>query len=322
MLLFILVMLIKSFVFGVYMVDSGSMEGSLFKGDIVVVNKLANGARLSFKHGDMPLVKAFIYSLASQNWCEKLNTNFSFKSPPIMKIKNDDIIVFNHPHNNSMLIKRCTGLPGDTLMIEHNTRIINNTIHHEPVSVRYSYCIYIKNFDLIDELFKQYDINPAGYLWQQTDAIHYSLSTAEAQKLSQCNDIDSIIIDDFPIGANSPHLFPSPELRFTRENYGPIVIPAKGLTIELSTENIKVYKDVIGNYECNKIDIKDSSVYINEIESSYYTFKNNYYFMMGDNRYHSIDSRYWGFVPSVNIIGRANMVLLSFNKKKLKMKIL
>jgi signal peptidase I len=112
-------------------------------------------------------------------------------------------------------------------------------------------------------------------------------------------------------------LFPfSEEFKWTRDNYGPIWIPEKGKTIELDTINYKLYERIITAYEDNTFELKDGEFYINGEKTTKYTFQQDYYFMMGDNRHNSLDSRYWGFVPEDHIVGTPSVVWFSTDKYK------
>lgn len=138
-----------------------------------------------------------------------------------------------------------------------------------------------------------------------------NLTLKAADELRKNTAIDSVIryVEKKNIGAT---IFPH-DGKWTMDNYGPIVIPKAGATVQLNAENIGLYARIIGSYENNKLEIKDNQIKINGEVASSYTFTNDYYWMMGDNRHHSEDSRYWGFVPADHIVGKPVFIWLSWD---------
>lgn len=230
----LIAIILRVFCFDVYKIPSTSMTPTLTPGDFILVSKINYGSRFLnlqkfFKLGKTEYVRAKGFSI----------------------IKRGDLVVFNWPNYGSLkdsaqsmfgivIVKRCYGIPGDTVMIKDDSNSIENVPGQQ------------KN-----ELYPHDSI----FNWKIND-------------------------------------------------YGPLFVPGKGLTIELTNRNLILYKDILA-YEGYKYEVKGDSIFLNKKQEKTYTFKNNYYFMKGDNFYGSMDSRYWGFVPEKNVIGKTILVLFS-----------
>jgi signal peptidase I len=218
-------------------------------------------------------------------------------------------------------IKRCIGLPGEDLQIIDRVVYINGKPVEQPQDVQFMYTVtFAAGFNperVLDECgVSRDDINfmNGGYDGYTPTVVMVPLSNAAAAELAS----KSITLSVEAV-MDAPHapadLFPNvPDIDWTVDNYGPVHIPAKGEVLKLTMDNLPFYRRVVTAYEHNTLEVRNGLIFINGQQTDSYTVKQDYYWMMGDNRHCSQDSRYWGFVPEDHIAGKAVLILWSWDK--------
>ena len=213
-------------------------------------------------------------------------------------------------------VKRCVGLPGQTLEIKDRIIYLDGKPNKEPDNVQYRYIVRTKG-RIPEDLCHELGISQEDLMMYYPEESVYNLPlTAQAKAaLSARKDVVLSIenMPDEPIDG----LYPVNKITgWTLDNYGPVWIPKKGEAIDLTLDNLPVYERPIHAYEGNRIEVKDGKIYINGQETTRYTFKMDYYWMMGDNRHNSADSRFWGFVPEDHIVGKPIFIWLSLDQDR------
>ncbi len=228
-------------------------------------------------------------------------------------------------------VKRCVALPGDKFEIRNKMLFINNQPAYVPPNLQYSYKINNLAYNLFDpstvwdrqpkplKLGNELDITdpPQPMGDEHNDSIlEVQLTAHDVEKLMQMNpNCIQALCDSNYYERRDIDVFPhSTNYKWTKDNYGPLVIPKEGVTISLDTANLPLYQRIISVYENNTLEVKNGLVFINGKEAHSYTFHQDYYFMMGDNRHNSLDSRYWGFAPDDHIVGKPVFVWMSLKK--------
>ncbi len=296
-------------------VPTSSMERTILVDDFMLVSKLHYGARTPKTLLQMPLMHQTIRGTNIPAYLPWIQMPM-FRLPGFSHVKRGDKVVFNCTTEldkpidvRTYYIKRCIGLPGDTIHIERGCVYINGEKETPYPGLQYRYYLQTA-IDLTDDFFQVHHIREwmpmhGGYIIHATPAI--------AERLEALPYVERVQMLVSPASAWNPDIYPHSEaLGWNEDNFGPITIPKKGMEIAINEDTLNVYQHLIMLQETNgKAYVEDGKLWLDGKAVTTYTFQQDYYFMMGDNRHNSIDARFTGFVPADHIIGKAIMILFS-----------
>jgi signal peptidase I len=322
--------LIRWLIMEAYTIPTPSMENSLLVGDFLFVSKFHYGTRTPKTPLQVPLTHQKIWFTDIPSYTKAVQLP-QYRLPGISHVKREDVVVFNVPPTRlnegidypvdlkTNYIKRCVGIPGDVIEIKDRQVYANGTALKNPPMMRFSYKVVTKEF-ISEKNMEKLGLDPddVGYVTQpEQNKVEYMLhlDSAKANELKQIPYISSV--DLFPSQTGrDPDIFSHSRFApWNRDNFGPLTIPKEGMTISVNDSTLAFYGETIVLYEHNEdAKIEAGKLIIDGKEQTSYTFKQNYYFMMGDNRHDSLDSRFWGFVPEDHIVGKAFFIWLSLDK--------
>ena len=333
-----------------FTIPSSSLEKSLLVGDFLFVSKFHYGARVPMTTVGAPMVHDTIPGLNKKSylfndhfeerktsWKNKLQLPY-LRFPGFEKIDRNEIVVFNQPADTlkdmnvfkpdrnyykpidkkTNLVKRCVGVAGDSLEVRDGYVYINGKKNELPdrAHLQFSYLVQPKTNQFNPKFIKdRYDITDGFGIMNSQNTYYFSAISDEAlSKFKNHPNVASITPNKKEQGVRDSDIFPhDPNYNWNVDFFGPLYIPEEGKTIDINLEVLPLYKRVITEYEGNTLQVKGNQILINGEVTDTYTFKQNYYWMMGDNRHNSIDARRWGFVPFNHVIGKPVFIWMSWD---------
>lgn len=353
--------LIHTFIFQMYRIPTSSMEKTLLVGDYLFVSKVTYGPRMPMTPLSFPLVhNRMPLSQTKKSYSEAIKRPFE-RLCGLREIERGDIVVFNFPAGDTVLlqrpevtyydvlrdfqkqygvvegrrllnqeytvtsqpvdkrehyVKRLVGMPGDTLSVVDGKLYIDSKLQQEHPGRQFLYFVTTNGTPISDSKFGDLGVAKDDRMFDQS-SMTYILPLTDEQ-LGKVEKMGNIVSVEryMPQGGNMM-IYPNNEAySWSENNFGPLWIPSQGAKVALTVDNLPLYSRIIKNYEGNDLDVRDGIIYINGKPAKDYTFQMNYYFMMGDNRNNSADSRFWGFVPEDHIVGTPAFVTWSVDKDK------
>lgn len=364
-----------------FVIPTSSLEKTLLVGDFLFVSKVNYGARTPQTTVAVPMIHDAVPGTTIPSYIKKPQLPY-FRLPALEEIEHNDIVVFNWPvdtlvdinnpygevrykpvDKKTNYVKRCVGLPGDSLSIKEGYVYINGKKNELPerAKLQFFYTVILKN-NVSQEFLDQYGITEYTRVFQlkksifenekiqeyiKANGINLTVVSDDGEMIGFKGNVSQDMYDKLKVGFSDKALninltedlaakiksnpnvislkkdlstqpendiFPrSPEYSWNKDEFGPIYIPQAGKTVDLNLEVLPLYKRIITAYEGNTVDVKGNQILINGEVANTYTFKQDYYWMMGDNRHNSQDARMWGYVPFDHVVGKPVFVWMSWD---------
>ena len=318
--------LLRTFLIEAYTIPTSSMEKSLLVGDFLFVSKVSYGPRVPNTPVAFPLVHHTLPGTNIKAFSDIVQWPY-YRMKGLGQIQLNDCVVFNYPTDDIQYperpvdkkenyIKRCVGLPGDVLEIKESELYVNGEPQQKKDGMRtqFSYHVKTDRTGLNPKILLKHDITEGGLVSGNGDYILH-LNEDNLPIVENFANVKSVKRMIEPKGKRDPQVFPhSEDYSWNIDNYGPLTVPAKGSSVAINTSNLPIYERIIEVYEQNSLEVKGDEIYINGELTTNYTFQMDYYWMMGDNRHNSLDSRFWGFVPEDHVVGKALFIWMSWDK--------
>ena len=307
--------IIRAFLIEAFTIPTPSMENSLMVGDFLFVSKVSYGPRAPMTPLAFPLVHQTLPIIGTKSYSDLIKWKYK-RFSGFGNVERYDAVVFNYPMEDDRpidkkthYIKRCIGLPGDSLKIVNRQVYINDSALVNPIGLLMKYTIQTDGTPINPRTLEKMGIVEGGPVYG--GQYSYLCTAEQAEIIKQFTNVTNV----FPSvdGGRTLTLPYTAELPWSKDEFGSLYIPKQGSTIPLNSITTSIYGRAITTYEGNTLTVKDSIYLVNGQAATSYTFKMNYYFMMGDNRDNSSDSRFWGFVPENHVVGKAVFIWLSLD---------